>query len=138
LLSKTTVGLDHKWGLDHGAWSVIKHLYPLANIPLIQLSLDYKQSPQYHYELSQQLQKLREKGLLIIGSGNMVHNLGKVDWRRLNENFGFDWAIPTQEHYLPLLYTLALQGPNDKLQFFNPKYALAYFSLWVMTINVTL
>lgn len=153
LITTTHVGLDDKWGLDHGAWSVIKHLYPNADIPVIQMSIDYSQTPQYHYELAQQIKKLREKGVLIIGSGNMVHNLGKVEWRRLNETFGYDWAIeandtmkkfihnndhkplinfrsqgkafdlaiPTPEHYLPLLYTLALKEENEQLNFFNDK-----------------
>jgi len=153
LISSTEVGLDDKWGLDHGAWSVIKHLYPEADVPVIQMSLDYRQSPQYHYELAQQINSLRHKGVLIIGSGNMVHNLGKVDWRRLDETYGFDWAIeaneqmkkfildgnhqqlinfrsqgkafdlaiPTAEHYLPLLYTLALQDKSDDLKLFNDK-----------------
>lgn len=154
LITTTEVGLDDKWGLDHGAWSVIKHLYPEANIPVVQLSLDYYQGPQYHYDLARELSSLREKGVLIIGSGNIVHNLGMVSWNRLNEaGFGFDWAletdakmkeyilngdhnplinfrsqgrgfdlaIPTPEHYLPLLYTLALQGKNEKVEIFNDK-----------------
>lgn len=153
LITKTEVGLDDKWGLDHGAWSVIKHLYPNADIPVIQLSLDYSQTPQYHYELSQQINSLRKKGVLIIGSGNMVHNLRMVEWKRLNETFGYDWAmeandkmkqhilsgnhqqlinfrsqgkafdlaIPTPEHYLPLLYTLALQEKNEDVKLFNDK-----------------
>jgi len=153
LISKTEVGLDDKWGLDHGAWSVIKHLYPNADIPIIQMSIDYSQTPQYHYELAQQIKSLREKGVLIIGSGNIVHNLGKVEWRRLNETFGYDWAIeandrmkkfildgnhkelinfrsqgkafnlaiPTPEHYLPLLYSLALQEKNEEVKLFNDK-----------------
>lgn len=153
LITKTEVGLDEKWGLDHGAWSVIKHLYPNADIPVIQMSIDYSQSPQYHYELAQQIKSLREKGVLIIGSGNIVHNLGKVEWRRLNETFGYDWAIeandkmksfildgnhkelinfrsqgkafdlaiPTPEHYLPLLYSLALQNKNEEVKLFNDK-----------------
>lgn len=79
LIKKTEVGLDDKWGLDHGAWSVIKHMYPNADIPVIQLSLDYSQTPQFHYELAQELKSLREKGVLIIGSGNMVHNLRMVE-----------------------------------------------------------
>lgn len=151
LITKTEVGLDDKWGLDHGAWSVIKHLYPNANIPVIQMSLDHFQTPKYHYELAQQIKSLREKGVLIIGSGNMVHNLGRVEWNRLNENFGYDWAleanekmkkfilegnhqelinfrnqgksfdlaIPTSEHYLPLLYTLALQDKSEAVHLFN-------------------
>lgn len=153
LVTKTNVGLDDKWGLDHGAWSVIKHLYPNADIPVIQMSIDYSQTPQYHYELAQQLNKLREKGVLIIGSGNMVHNLGKVEWSKLNETFGYDWAveandaikkfilnnqhqplinfrsqgkafdlaIPTPEHYLPLIYALALKEKKDAVHFFNDK-----------------
>lgn len=153
LIKITEVVLDDKWGLDHGSWSVIKHLYPLADIPVIQLSLDYRKGPQYHYELAQELSDLRDRGVLIIGSGNMVHNLGKVAWRRLNETFAFDWAaeaqskmnafieegnhdalihytklgtafewaIPSPEHYLPLLYTLALQDKNDAVVRFNDK-----------------
>lgn len=153
LITKTEVGLDDKWGLDHGAWSVIKHLYPNADIPVIQMSIDYSQTPQYHYELAQQIKSLREKGVLVIGSGNMVHNLHMVAWKQLNENFGFDWAIeanekmkkfilsgdhkqlinfrsqgkafdlaiPTPEHYLPLLYSLALKEEKDEVSLFNDK-----------------
>ena len=154
LVKKTEVGLDDKWGLDHGAWSVIKHLYPNADIPVIQMSLDYSQAPQYHFELAKELASLRKKGVLIIGSGNMVHNLGLVAWDKLNTaDFGFDWAlearekmkkymlsgdfsqlinyksqgksfelaIPSPEHYLPLLYTLALKEENEKLTLFNDK-----------------
>lgn len=153
LITKTEVGLDDKWGLDHGSWSVIKHLYPKADIPVIQMSIDYSQTPQYHYELAQQIKSLRKKGVLVIGSGNIVHNLGKVEWRRLNETFGYDWAIeandkmkkfilegnhkelinfrsqgkafdlaiPTPEHYLPLLYSLALQDKNEEVKLFNDK-----------------
>lgn len=154
LISGTTVELDHKWGLDHGAWSVIKHMYPSADVPVIEMSLDYYQTPQYHYDLSKQLASLRKKGVLIIGSGNMVHNLGLVAWDKFDsDNFAFDWAqeasekmkkyilngdhkklinyrchgkafelaIPTPEHYLPLLYVLALQEENDDVQLFNDK-----------------
>lgn len=97
LSQKTTIQEDTEWGLDHGAWSVIKHLYPKANIPVIQLSLDYTKDPQYHYDLAKELASLREKGILIIGSGNMVHNLGKVAWGKLNEKYGYDWALETRE-----------------------------------------
>lgn len=154
LVTKTTIGLDDKWGLDHGAWSVIKHLYPNADVPVIQLSLDRYQTPQYHYELARELATLRDKGVLIIGSGNMVHNLGMVAWDKLNKpGFAYDWAttasekmkqsilndnhqtlidynkqgkefslsIPTPEHYLPLLYVLALKGSNEKASLFNDK-----------------
>ncbi|MBL7925083.1 MAG: 4,5-DOPA dioxygenase extradiol [Bacteroidia bacterium] len=154
LIRKTEVGLDDKWGLDHGAWSVIKHLYPAADIPVIQMSLDYDQTPQYHYELAQEIKSLRHKGVLVIGSGNMVHNLRMLAWDKLNApEYGFDWAleanekmkkfilqgdhqqlihfrsqgkafdlaIPTPEHYLPLLYSLALQDKNEELKLFNDK-----------------
>lgn len=97
LIKKTNVGLDVEWGLDHGSWSVIKHLYPKADIPVIQMSLDHSKSPRYHYELAKEIMPLREKGVLIIGSGNMVHNLRLVDWSRLNETFGFEWAIEASE-----------------------------------------
>ena len=148
------VGLDKKWGLDHGAWSVIKHLYPKAEVPVIQLSLDYSQTPQHHYELAKEIASLREKGVLIIGSGNMVHNLGMVAWDKINtDDYGYDWAvtasdkmkkfilngdhkqlinfrgqgkefdlaIPTPEHYLPLLYVLALKEENETVSLFNDK-----------------
>ena len=153
LVTKAIVGLDDKWGLDHGAWSVIKHLYPNADIPVIEMSLDYTQPPQYHYELAQELKALREKGVLIIGSGNMVHNLRMVAWNKLNEDFAFDWAIeasekmkgfilnddhsslihysrqgkpfqlsiPSPEHYLPLLYALALKDIHEDITLFNDK-----------------
>ncbi|WP_373397436.1 4,5-DOPA dioxygenase extradiol [Algoriphagus halophilus] len=92
LVKSTEVHLDDQWGLDHGAWSVIRHMYPEANVPIIQMSIDYRKSPQEHYQLAQELRALRNKGVLIVGSGNLVHNLRMVDWRRLNENYAFDWA----------------------------------------------
>jgi 4,5-DOPA dioxygenase extradiol len=98
LVKKTEIGLDDKWGLDHGAWSVIKHLYPKADVPVIQMSLDYYQNAQYHYELAKELAALREKGVLIIGSGNMVHNLGMMAWEKLNaDEYGFDWALEARQ-----------------------------------------
>lgn len=154
IIKKTQVGLDDKWGLDHGAWSVVKHLYPNADVPIIQMSIDYTQGPQYHYELAKELASLRNKGVLIIGSGNLVHNLGMVAWDKLNSDpYGYDWAIeastkmkeyilannhkelinyraqgkawdlaiPSPDHYLPLIYTLALQDEKDKISFFNDK-----------------
>ena len=154
IISKAEVGLDVQWGLDHGAWSVIKHMYPNADVPVIELSLDYRQSPQFHYELAKELAPLRNKGVLIIGSGNMVHNLRMVDWNRLNEiDYGYDWAleasekmknyilsgnhkelinygsqgkefnlaVPTPEHFLPLLYVLALKDKNEEVSLFNDK-----------------
>jgi 4,5-DOPA dioxygenase extradiol len=97
IIKKTEVHLDDKWGLDHGAWSVIKHLYPNADVPVIQLSLDYNQTPQYHYELAKELASLREKGVLIIGSGNMVHNLGLVSWQHLDKVYAHDWALEASD-----------------------------------------
>jgi len=98
IMKPTHIELDDKWGLDHGAWSVIKHLYPNANIPVIQLSIDYTKPASYHYELAKQLSSLRRKGVLIIGSGNIVHNLGLVDFRNINKvDYGFDWAIESRQ-----------------------------------------
>ncbi|MEY3437490.1 MAG: hypothetical protein RL265_75 [Bacteroidota bacterium] len=153
LITSTSVGLDHEWGLDHGTWSIVKNMYPNAEIPVLQLSIDYSQPAQYHYDLAKQLGALRKKGVLIIGSGNMVHNLGMVAWDKLNESFGFDWAIemnsifkkkiegndhtaliqyeklssaaklavPTPDHYYPLIYTLGLKEEKDSISFFNDK-----------------
>jgi 4,5-DOPA dioxygenase extradiol len=154
LIHSVDVGLAHDWGLDHGTWTVVRRMYPDAKIPVLQLSIDYTKPPQYHYDLAKEIYTLRKKGVLIIGSGNMVHNLRMVSWQNINNpGFGFDWAlqmndtfkelitsgshdklikyenlgreaqlsIPTPEHYLPLLYTLALQGSKDKISFFNDK-----------------
>ena len=144
---------DFNWGLDHGAWSVIKHMYPDANIPVLQLSLDYFQRPQFHYDLARELSILRNKGILIIGSGNLVHNLRMLSWNRLNTDYGYDWAIeadekikelitsddhkqlidyhklgktfelavPSPEHYLPLLYVLGMKNEKDRIELFNDR-----------------
>ncbi|MFN6039271.1 MAG: 4,5-DOPA dioxygenase extradiol [Bacteroidota bacterium] len=149
----TIVDEDYNWGLDHGTWSVVKHLYPEADIPVLQLSLNYLKTPEEHYSIAKELEYLRYKGVLIIGSGNMVHNLGMVEWAKLNQSFAFDWAleanermksciingnheplknynkqgsafqlaIPTPEHFLPLLYAVALQDKSDKIEIFNDK-----------------
>lgn len=154
LLHSAHVEFDHDWGLDHGAWTIIRHMYPEANIPVLQLSIDYTKGPQYHYDLAKELNVLRKKGVLIIGSGNMVHNLRMVAWDRLNDpEYAYDWtiqmnnkfkeliqagdhkplinysslgkeamlAIPTPEHYLPLMYTLGLKSGKDDVSFFNDK-----------------
>ena len=154
LIHSAHVALDHDWGLDHGTWTVVKHMYPDAKIPVLQLSIDFTKSPQYHYDLAKELYGLRKKGVLIIGSGNMVHNLRMGSWAPINTpGYGYDWAlkmndrfkhliaegdykplinyeslgaeaklaIPTPEHYLPLLYSLGLKGSNDNVSFFNDK-----------------
>ena len=154
LIHSTKVELDYDWGLDHGTWTVVRHMYPDANIPVLQLSIDYTKAPQWHYDLAKEIHALRKKGVLIIGSGNMVHNLRMVAWDKLNEpEYGYDWAltmnekfkqlissrdytslinyeslgtaaklaIPTSEHYLPLLYMLGLSDSKDAISFFNDK-----------------
>lgn len=154
LITSTHVELDDKWGLDHGAWTVIMHMYPNADVPIVQMSLDYYKTPRAHYELAKELTTLRKKGVLIIGSGNLVHNLRMLAWDKFNvDNYAYDWtmeandkmkeyiltenvnnlinyeangsafklAIPTPEHYLPLLYTLGLKQKNEEIAFFNDK-----------------
>lgn len=165
LIISTNVGLDNQWGLDHGTWSVLKHFYPQANIPIVQLSLNYKLTPQEHYNLAKEITTLRSKGVLIIASGNMVHNLGSIDWR--NPNSGYDWAleanskfieliekqdhtslinfsklgkavqmsIPTPEHFIPLLYILAQQQPNEKVDFFNNQTVMGSLSMTSVIIS---
>jgi len=152
LITSTAIGLDHDWGLDHGAWTVVRHMYPKADIPVLQLSIDYTKDGRYHYDLAKELYQLRRRGVLILGSGNMVHNLRMVSWEMMNGG-GYDWAldinekfkslilnnehqpminyqslgkeallaIPTPEHYLPLLYTLGLKGQNESVSLFNDK-----------------
>jgi 4,5-DOPA dioxygenase extradiol len=154
LITSTSIGLDHDWGLDHGTWTVVRHMYPNADIPVLQLSIDYNKPAEYHYNLAKQLASLRKKGVLIIGSGNMIHNLRMVAWDKLSEaEYGFDWAIemntlfkekignndfkslldyeklnkaaklaiPTPDHYFPLIYAMALQDNSDEVRFFNDK-----------------
>jgi len=148
---------DYEWGLDHGAWCVLKPMFPDANIPIFQLSLDFHQSAAYHYDLARQLAFLRSRGVLIVCSGNVVHNLrmlqmdGSVyDWavefdtiikERMEahddqalidyQQFGqiARLAVPTNDHYLPLLYTLGLRDPQDSLSFFNAQFDLGSLSM---------
>ena len=167
IITQTEIGLDDKWGLDHGAWSVIRHMYPDADVPVIQMSLDYSKPPQFHYELAKELTSLRQKGVLIVGSGNMVHNLRKMDWNKLNEvYYAYDWAkeanetmkeyiingdhqplinyssqgrafdlaIPTPEHYLPLLYVLALKDETEEVKLFNDKAVAGSISMTSLKI----
>jgi 4,5-DOPA dioxygenase extradiol len=163
------VKADYEWGLDHGTWSLLKHIYPYADIPVVQLSIDYSKDARYHYELARQLSFLRTKGILIIGSGNMIHNLRmvRVENDDFNTEYGYDWAfelndvlkekiqvrdhfalidynqihnsarlaIPTPEHYIPLLYVLALQGKNEEIKFFNDKVIAGSLSMTSLIIN---
>lgn len=148
------VAMDHEWGLDHGAWTVLRRMYPDADVPVLQMSIDYRKPPRYHYDLGRELASLREKGVLILGSGNMVHNLRMIAFDRINEpEYGFDWAleikavfakkilerdhaalidypklgpsaklaIPTPDHYYPLLYALGLQEKGEDALLFNDK-----------------
>jgi 4,5-DOPA dioxygenase extradiol len=161
----TNIGIDLEWGLDHGAWSVAKPMYPGAEIPAVQLSIDYYKPSTYHYELSKELNYLRKKGVLIIGSGNMVHNLRQVDF--YHQDKGFDWAmemneifkqkildnnhgalinypalgsisrlaIPTPDHYFPLIYSLGLQEKNEPVKIFNDKPAFGSITMTSVKIG---
>jgi 4,5-DOPA dioxygenase extradiol len=163
-ITKFQVKPDNSWGLDHGCWSILCRMYPLADIPVAQLSLDRNQPTSRHYELGRELYFLREKGVLIIGSGNMVHNLRRIEWE--NEN-GADWAeianhklkelikindhealmnyktlgnevqhaIPTPEHFLPLLYILALKQNEEKISFFNDQIVMGSLAMTSLRIG---
>ena len=100
LLHSAHVELDHDWGLDHGAWTVVRRMYPDASIPVLQLSIDYTKPPQYHFDLAKELYELRKKGVLIIGSGNMVHNLRMIAWSQMNvPGYGYDWALSMNDKF---------------------------------------
>ena len=164
----TPVLADEKWGLDHGTWSVIRRIYPKADIPIIQLSLDYHKTPQQHYELAKELAAFREKGVMIVGSGNIVHNLRQVAWDKPDdEEYGHDWAIeanelvkklilkndhkalidykslgsaiqlavPTPDHFLPLLYALALKRDDEEVSFFNDKAVMGSLTMTSVKIE---
>lgn len=144
---------DEVWGLDHGTWSVLKHMYPCADIPVLQISIDHYKDMEWHYEFAKTLAYLRSRGVLIIGSGNVIHNLRMMTIKGddFNAEYGYDWAyeiekimvnkiknndlaalidyqhlhkdirlaIPTPEHYIPLLYTLGLKNEESTLNIFN-------------------
>lgn len=168
IITNTPVGLNETWGFDHGSWSILKHLYPDADVPVVQLSLDYTKDTQYHYELAQQLAALRKKGVLIIGSGNMVHNFQYAKFsKKFNTHFGHDWAIeanevfkklivendfkslinfknyskalqlsaPTPDHYLPMIYAIALRNKNENVSFFNDAVVGGSFSMTSLKID---
>ena len=156
MVTSTRIRPDRSWGLDHGAWSVLSRMYPQADIPVVQVSIDAWAPPAFHYELGRELRPLRKEGVLILGSGNMVHNLGVMVW----QEGGFDWAeesdramaelikaadhqtlvqyekvphakkaIPTEEHYLPLLYVLGAAEKGEPVTFFNEKVTLGSVSM---------
>lgn len=157
MITTRRVLTDDRWGLDHGAWSVLGRLFPAADIPVFQLSLDYRLAPLDHYRLARQLRPLRDEGLLIVGSGNLVHNLRRMrsqgppySWavdfdRRMAEHIdrGEDAAVvdfqalgalaanahPTWDHFLPLIYVLALRRPSDRVHYFNAGFDLGSISM---------
>jgi 4,5-DOPA dioxygenase extradiol len=148
LLAPVRIGLDEHWGLDHGAWSVLCHVFPGADVPVVQLSIDETQPAEFHYELAKRLAPLRDEGVLVVGSGNLVHNLHAYAWGH-HPVEPLEWAVrfetlardlmlagdhaplvayetmgrdallsaPTPDHYLPLLYVLALQREGDAVTF---------------------
>ena len=148
LLAPAPVGLDYRWGLDHGTWSVLCHVFPRADVPVVQLSIDETQAPSFHYELAKRLAPLRDEGVLVMGSGNLVHNLHAYAWGR-HKVEPFDWAVrfegrtrelllagndgplvayetlgrdallaaPTPDHYLPLVYVIALRREGERVSF---------------------
>lgn len=162
-LDDVGIHLDYNWGLDHGAWSVCSRMYPEADIPVLQLSIDFDRPPPFHYALGRRLKYLRNQGILVVGSGNMVHNLRSMAW----EDTAFDWAvdadrkladlivsgdhdrliayetlgddvqrgIPTNEHFLPLLYVAAMQEPGDAIRFFCEKVTLGSISMRCLRIG---
>ena len=163
LVKPVAVGLDQTWGLDHGAWSVLSRLFPKADVPVVQLSLDVKKSPQEHFDLGRQLKTLREEGVLILGSGNIVHNLRILNW----EDSAYDWAVSydakvkqwildddldpiiqyqqhgreaalainSAEHYKPLLYVLGAKEPGEAVSFFAEKVTLGSISMRSLRIG---
>ncbi len=167
IIKSADVELVHDWGLDHGAWTVIRNMYPDAKIPVLQLSIDYTKGPQFHYELAKELSSLRSKGVLIIGSGNMVHNLRMISFDKLDAEYGYDWAIemnevfkkhitnrnhdalinyeslgnaaklavPTPDHYYPLLYSLGLQNKHEEAFIFNDKLMAGSLTMTSLVIQ---
>jgi 4,5-DOPA dioxygenase extradiol len=151
------IHLDFNWGLDHGTWSVLGRMFPEADVPVVQLSLDFDQPPAFHYALGRKLAYLRSEGVLVMGSGNMVHNLRTLRWEDMAFDWARDfdallaerilsgdhealvdypslgehasWAIPTNEHYLPLLYVMGMQDESDEIGFFNDRVTLGSISM---------
>jgi len=165
LLAPVPVALDNSWGLDHGTWSVLRHVYADADIPIVQLSIDETQSAAFHFELGRKLTPLRDEGILIVGSGNLVHNLHAYAWGRHAPD-PYDWAvrfeteakqimtageykplidyeklgpeamlaIPTPDHYLPLLYVIATRQRGEVITF--PIEGVDGGSISMLTVRV--
>jgi len=162
LLNGTSV--DNTWGIDHGAWSVLRRMYPKADIPVVQLSVDMTKDAAYHFNLGKALAPLRDEGVLVIASGNVVHNLSRVDW---NMDGGYDWAsqfdsyitsavkehrfsdvihyekagscaqksFTTPDHFFPLLYVLGASGGEDEVRVYNNECALGAISMTCFVIG---
>jgi 4,5-DOPA dioxygenase extradiol len=152
LVKSEKILCSNQWGLDHASWAILKHIYPKADIPVYEFSIDIEKEVEYHYHLGKELRKLRENGVLIIGSGNIVHNLNLMDfsmnskpeswvididekskaclknnrhdelinYRNLGENS--IKAIPTLDHYLPMIYVIGIQDESDSLKFIYEGY----------------
>ncbi len=159
LITAPAVRVDRRRGLDHGAWTVLRHLFPAADIPVFQLSIDVAQPPRFHYDLARRLLPLRSEGVMVVGSGNIVHNLKRIDWEKLDAPTE-DWAknfdetakdliltsrhesliqydqlefasaaVPTNDHYLPLLYAIGLQQQREPVQFLFEGFQYANISM---------
>ena len=165
LLNVPVVLEENEWGIDHGAWSVLRYMYPNADVPIVQLSLDGSMSARGHYDLAKQLRPLREENILILSSGNVVHNLRTIDWhdnaeahpwaKDFNQFFIsemradhheslIEWerygdaahlAIPTAEHYWPALYTLALQEDGEHVQIFADGIEMSSISMLSFSVQ---
>ena len=169
-VKKVAVGIDREWGLDHGCWSVLKRMYPAADIPVVQLSLDTSMTGRFHYELARELAPLRDRGVLVLASGNIVHNPASISLPKsgcFNEPHGMDWAlaaaaqvkslidsgahdelidyrslgvdmqraVPTPEHYLPLLYALALKDRSETISYFNDETVVGSLTMTSLVVQ---
>ncbi len=167
IVKPLSVGLDHdQWGIDHGTWSVLAHMYPDADVPVVQLSINALKPLEYHFDLGKRLAALRDRGIVIVASGNVVHNLSLIDWTAVDE--GFDWAqrfddavhdqmvrdpaeilqltrdrdyglaVPTPEHFIPLLYIAALAGPAEPARAVVRGYSLGSLSMTCYAVGADL